>query len=49
MEAKQTTKAEFMIKVPYKQLLKMIGVPEHAKVTYIEGDSLNGLIVYFKR
>ena len=49
MKAKQTTKAEFVIKVPYKQLLKMIGVPKDAKVTYIEGDSSNGLIVYFER
>lgn len=45
----QTVKPEFVIKVPYKKLMKLIGVPTGAIVTHIEGDKTNGLIVWYEK
>lgn len=49
MKHEKTVTAEYHVHVPYKELLKLIGVPKDAEVTYIEGDGTDGLHVWYEK
>lgn len=49
MKHEQQSKAEFRVHIPFKELMKIAGVPKNAEITYIVGGRDQGLVIYYEK